>query len=317
MTNTNTAPFPTDPRLIAIAVAHVNPDVTLIADQVLPRIPEIGVENFKWFKYDLAQGFTMPDTQVGRTGMPNELEFRGTEQAGFTRDYGLDSPIPQKDIDEAAKTGAKSPVDLAVGYITGLIKLGREIRVANKVFNAAEYAAANKTALVGNAQLSDFVNSDPVAVFDAALDAPILRPNYLAMGEAVWRKLRRHPKLAKAIYGNDKADATVKRADLAEFLEVKEIFVGQSRLNIAKPGQAENMQFAWGKHICAFYRDQSAGTQGGLTFGYTVPRKGFQAGSLPDPKISVEGGVRVRAWESTDEVIAAPHLGYLIQNAVA
>ncbi|WP_374631808.1 phage capsid protein [Ferrovibrio sp.] len=317
MSNTTTVPFPVDPKLIAIAAAHTNPDVTLIADEVLPRISEIGVENFSYFEYDLAQGFTIPDMQVGRTGQPNQLEFTGSEKTSRTRDYGLESPIPNKDIAEAANKGIRNPVELATFYLTGLVKLGREVRVANKVFTGSLYAASNKVALAGTDQLSDYTNSDPITVLETAINTPVIKPNYLVMGEAVWRKLRRHPKLAKAIYGNQHDGKAVRREDLATELEIKGIFVGESRLNTAKPGLTPTYAGAWGKHICAFFRDQSAGIQGGVTFGYQVPRKGFQAGALPDAKIGVEGGQLVRVWESQDEVISAPHLGYLIQNAVA
>ncbi|MGV8796604.1 hypothetical protein ACV373_31930, partial [Pseudomonas aeruginosa] len=59
------APFPIDPELTAIAIAYRNG--RMIADEVLPRVP-VGKQEFKFWKYDLAQGFTVPETLVGRCG---------------------------------------------------------------------------------------------------------------------------------------------------------------------------------------------------------------------------------------------------------
>ena len=78
-----TKPFPVSARLTAIALAYRNPDIALIADQVLPRTPT--AEEFRWLKYDLAQGFTVPDTRVGRKSRPNQVDFAATVRCGPQR----------------------------------------------------------------------------------------------------------------------------------------------------------------------------------------------------------------------------------------
>ncbi len=49
------AAFPIQPELTAIAIAYKNR--SLIADQVLPRVP-VGKQDFKYLKFNLADGFT-------------------------------------------------------------------------------------------------------------------------------------------------------------------------------------------------------------------------------------------------------------------
>jgi len=88
--------FPINPALTAIAMAYRNPDQVLIADQVLPRIPV--AQLFKYTKYDLAQGFTIPDTKVGPKSEPNKVDFGGTELQAQTADYGLDDLIAEAEI---------------------------------------------------------------------------------------------------------------------------------------------------------------------------------------------------------------------------
>ena len=133
-----TRPFPTNARLTAIALAFRNPDIALIADLVLPRTP-VAYE-FKWLSYDLAQGYTVPDTRVGRKSAPNEIDFQATEVQDKCQDFGLDDLVPNEDI-EADNQGV-DPLGTATGFLSNLVDLGREQRVANLVFNAANLAGA-------------------------------------------------------------------------------------------------------------------------------------------------------------------------------
>ena len=172
------APFPVTPELTAISVAYKNK--TFIADEVLPRVP-VGVESFKYRKFALADGFTIPNTLVGRTGSPNELQFGFTEATASTADYGLDDPIPQKDIDNAP--AGYDPVGHAVESLSNIILLDREKRAADLVFNTNSYATANKLAIsVSTSKFGDFTNSDPIKTIMDALDACTIRPNILVFG---------------------------------------------------------------------------------------------------------------------------------------
>ena len=118
-------PFPTQSELIATTLAYQNR--RLIADEVLPRTP-VPSREFKWLEMGRDQMFTVPETLVGRKGQPNEVEFGGTEEPGFVRDYGLDDVVPNEDL-ESAPAGF-DPIGTAVTGITELIALDREKRVA-------------------------------------------------------------------------------------------------------------------------------------------------------------------------------------------
>ena len=94
-----TAPFPVTPELTAIAIAYRNPDVSLIADDVLPRVKAVGTRDFGYTVYDLSS-FDRPNTYVGRKGRPNEVSMGSHELTAAIEDYGLDDRIPQDDIDQ-------------------------------------------------------------------------------------------------------------------------------------------------------------------------------------------------------------------------
>ena len=42
-----TAPFPVTPELTAIAIAYRNPDASLIADDVMPRVRPVSTREFR------------------------------------------------------------------------------------------------------------------------------------------------------------------------------------------------------------------------------------------------------------------------------
>src|SRR5690625_2328311 len=88
------APFPVNPEILAAAIAYRNR--RMIADDVLPRVG-VGQQSYKYWTWDLAEGFTVPNTHVGRTSRPNQVEFSATEQSSTTKDYALDDAIPYAD----------------------------------------------------------------------------------------------------------------------------------------------------------------------------------------------------------------------------
>lgn len=306
------APFPIQPELTAIAIGYRN--TRLIADSVLPRTP-VGKQDFKYLLYNLADGFTVPDTKVGRKGKVNEVEFSATEQTASTEDFGLEDPIPQADIDNAPVN--YDPLGRGTEGITDLILLDREVRTANLVFNANTYGANNKVTLSGTSQFSDFANSDPIATIQTALDSVIMRPNVMTIGRPAFSVLCRHPKLCKAIYGNNTDAGIVTAAQIAQLFELEEVLIGEAFLNTAKKGQTVSLSRVWGKHLALTYRDKNATTRGRMAFGYTTQFGNRIAGSWPDKDIGLRGGTRVRVGESVKELICAPDLGYFIQNAVA
>lgn len=306
------APFPIQPELTAISIAYKNK--RMIADDVAPRVP-VGKQEFKYLKHDLAEGFTLPDTKVGRKSKPNEIDFSASEETDSTEDNALDDPIPQVDIDNAPVN--YNPEGKAVEGITNIIELQREKRTADLVFNAANYAAANKITLAGTDQFSDFTNSDPIGVIMAGLDAMVMRATIATFGRAVFSVLARHPDIVKATQHNSGDKGIASRNAIRDLFELEEVFVGESFVNTAKKGQAASLARVWGKHISLMYRDTTADTRNGLTFALTAQFGDRVAGSNPDPDIGMRGGQRVRAGESVKELITANDLAYMIEDAVA
>lgn len=308
------APFPVQPELTAIAIMYRNKK--FIADEVLPKVP-VGKQDFKYFKHTLAEGFTIPDTKVGRRSPPNQVEFTMTDATASTTDYALDDSIPNEDIQNAAGTPGADPVSKATMYTTNLIELDREQRVANLVFGASNYASANKTTLSGTGQWSDYTNSNPVSAILTALDGMLMRPNKLVMGRSVYSALIQHPKILSALFGPGGTSGIANAQLLANLFEVDKVLVGDSWVNSAKKGQTATMVRLWGKFLAAMYSDSMADTSRGTTFGLTAQWGSRIAGSFEDKDIGMRGGLRVRVGESVKELLTANDLGYLFSAAIA
>lgn len=307
----STAPFPIQPELVAITIAYRN--AGYIADEVLPRV-RVGLQEFRYWSYAIEETFALPDTRVGRRSAPNEIDLSATEETDKTEDYGLDDPIPQADIDNAPAN--YSPVDRATVQLTDYILLDREVRTAGLVFAAGTYAAGNKVQLSSTDQWSDKDDSVPIDDIQLGLDSCLLRPNVMVIGQTAWTQLSTHPQILKAVHGNDGDSGIARRRAVADLFELEDILVGQSRLNTAKKGQAASLSRVWGGHCALIHRNRTADTRSGLTFGYTAEWGNRIAGTMPDAKIGLRGGQRVRVGESVKEKVVAPLAGYLIEDAV-
>lgn len=304
------APFPLDPHLTAITIAYRN--TGLIADSVLPRVP-VSNQEFKWWKYDLSEGFTVPPTQVGRTSQPNQVEFSAKDETSATRDYGLDAPVPNADIRNAPKN--YDPRGRATEATTDLILLDREVRTSRLVFDSKQYAAKNHIA-VPEAGRWDNEKSTPIKTIFPALDKMIMRPNVAVLGRAAATALRMNKSVIRAYNGTLGDDGLVPLDYLRQLLELDEILVGSAFVNIAKPGQKPMLVRAWGNHASFIYRNRLADSQHGLTFGFTAQFGSRVSGSIPDPDIGLHGGERVRVGESVRELIVAPDCGLLFTDVV-
>jgi len=293
-----TTAFPVNPELTAVAIGYKNRDIDLIADTVLPRIST--PMKFAYTKYNQADGYTVPSTRVGRKAQPTMVDFGGTLVNDECVDWGLDDLLPNSEIEAwqamSKPASAVSPEAKSTSLLTGLVMLDREIRVANTVFSAATYIAANQATLSGTSQWSDFSNSNPLDALLAALDVPLFRPNTVVLGQAVWTKLRQHPRVIQAANASAQTGGAITRQQLADLLEVRRV---------------------WGKHCALLYVGTDLANADQPCFGFTAQFGTRIAGSIPAPREGLRGGQIIRVGESVKEVISAPDAGYFFQNAVA
>lgn len=295
--------------------------VGLIGDEVLPDFPVSKKEgNHK--TYTKEDSFTIPDTKVGPKSEPNEVDYTVGEDTYACKDYGIDDFVSVDEEAQAVGGPFNALVD-ATEFVTGLFKLDKEKRKADIVFAPATYPVGNKALLVGTAQWSDFVNSDPLGDIEAGKLAVWGDPNTLVFGHQTWSTLRRHPDIIKSVTAlgpllNHVGLATLR--GVAELFEVERVLVGKTRFNTAKKGQTASFARLWGKHAALL--DIRQPTLRGLFFGATylwTPANGAPArvaGTIDQPQRGLRGGRKVRVGESYDLKVAAADTGYFIENAI-
>lgn len=305
----NQSRYPVDPELVAVGV-NVKPE-GMIADEVLPRLPPITKSEFRYNYFPSAQAFIVPDTAVGRKGRVNQVEHKGEQRTGEVFDYGLEEPIAAKDQQDVSWNEQSR----AVEYLTNLIRLDREVRVAGRVFDAATYETGLKENLADGSRFDD-LGYNPLPLMMDYLDRTLMRVNKLIFGQQAWTSFRTNPAVVKAIHPNGDGSGLVTREQVADLLEVKQIVVGQSFVNTARKGQAATFARAWGKSVAGLYLDPTADATRGATFGFTVVQSvggnTFLAGAEPDKNIGLYGGYNVRCGESVAEVVSAPSLGFFL-----
>ncbi len=158
----------------------------------------------------------------------------------------------------AGLTKAVDPLARATKQVTSLVLTKREQRVATLVTTLANYAAANKATLSGTSQWSDYTNSNPQTAIMAAMDGMVMRPNVIGMSRPVWTVLRQHPKMCKAIFGNNTDAGIVSRQAVANLLEVDDILVGEGWINTAAKGQPATISRIWGKSLLSLQPQQGS-----------------------------------------------------------
>lgn len=119
---TTGAPFVIDPDLTGIAIAYKNDGY--LADRIAPR-QQVNAELFEVDYLDLDTLYEFQDDRVGRMSTPNQVVWKSSRTQFSTEDHALDSPVPQKDIENYQGIGP-SPDMIATELVSELVMLNRE-----------------------------------------------------------------------------------------------------------------------------------------------------------------------------------------------
>jgi len=308
-----TTPFFRDEQILPYVVGYTNEEY--IADLVMP--PEtVSKELFRWQEWNsFSEHYNEYNNQIARDGDPYNVQFSATSQSGVIRDYAFMSSIPIADLE-----AAENPIDLGAMRAVQLKELqmiAREVRVAAKVQSATNYVAANQETLAPADQFSN-VNSQPIRIFQDAIDKMDCTPNIAVMNRPVYNALRRHPQIVEAIRGTGADQGVVSRQQLADLLELEAIYVGTPKKNIAKEGQTPNRQRIWNKNVALLRVAKAASLNGVIqTWGMTAVLKPNELSTWIDPKPGTDGVQYIKIVERCEEVVVSKDAGYLFINAIA
>lgn len=253
------------------------------------------------------------DDAVSAHGKANQVEYKVGEAPFACQDRALLDYVPADQI----KKNEHASREAVTKHVMNQLLLKREIRVAAQLFNASNYGA-------NTANGSDWTDSagSPLDDFDGAISAladTSLEDSRLVaiMSLETYQALRKHPDLR----GNGAGERLLTKQQIADLLEIDEIFVSRASVNSVAPNESRSVTKTriwspWscmisrvpagsptmeqGLHTCTFrYGEMSAGT-GVLVTNWAAPEMGGA------------GCEAIRCTISDDEKIVQSDAGFLL-----
>lgn len=315
-------PYGLTPVLTAIAQTVSPMDFNLVQDLVCPLVRVDG-PLFRYTTLAYGEGLSIPSTLIGRTGRARRVEAGASQIEAEVEDHGLEDEVPLRDI--AAAMSGQSSVDprmVATEWVSGLVVLAREKRVATLLTTRANYTAgaAGAQTLSGNSQWSDFTNSNPRQAILAARDRMLVKPNLFVCGQEVFTKLSQHPEMvesAKATGAGTSASGVINAEEMARVLQVQRVLVADAWEQTADLGQAEMFGRVWGKHaVLLRAAPLTSALDKAPSFAATFRWRRRRVRTYIDQAVGTDGAEIVHVAESLVERVRFQAAGYLFQAAV-
>lgn len=305
-----------DRALTNLLVAYENREY--VADKAMPVV-QVQSRSDRIFSIPVATMQQIASSELASNrGKPGEASFSITSGNYSVRDYALMDFVSNATIANA--DAPLQPKMMTSRVLKNYLSLGREVRVAAKVFSNSNYSSSH-SALAGGARW-DTDTSDPVADILAAIESCFVRPNVMVLGAQVYNALRVNPKVAQYILNRAATTAgpselTVNTGLLAQMFDLDEVIVGRAKYNSAAEGQAVVGAYVWGKS-CALIRREDPSAAGAAPFGYTFRVGGWITQDIPDLISGISGGSIIKVAHSDDEnVIGGGNSGYLYETVIS
>ena len=312
-------------KVLAIGYAPEDDGEELIYNDVLPEVDLGGLREYTFQKYKVADAFNIPKTDVSRTGRTPRVSFEVDLITSNTKDYALEDAIPMSEVEMASdisNTVASSMGSTASASAVGqelmrLIKLDREQRAANIVFNPNNYLPSQVQILSGSSQFSSS-SSNPIGVITTAMNSMLAKPTVLALGQGAATALFTNPQIVASYQARTgvvlQAGGIVPNEYIANMFGFKKVVVGTAFVGNGNPNfsGSTNLTRMWGNHM-ALLRLMPVTLPYTRTFGFTAFSKGV-AQQWFDKTVGMEGGMIIRMGERLEECICEPGYGFFVQN---
>lgn len=240
-----------------------------------------------------------------------------TTQTYLIRGHGLEALVTKED-----KRNYDDPFDAEKDETTGLttsLFLEKEKVLADAV-TSTSIMTQNET-LSGNAQFSDYTNSDPLKKFKSAYSTVRSACGAIidtaAMDYDVFQQLRYHPQLLDALGYKFDRPGGLGADELAKALGLRRILVADVMYNSAQEGQTSVKSPVWGKHIVLAVLPEKAEKEQ-ISLGYRLqisgsqPRKVYKWTENNPPESTA-----ILVEDEYEHLISNASAGFLFKNAIA
>ena len=250
-----------DQALTEVSIAYRNRQY--VAGEIFPRIPVTKQSN-KYFVYS-KDNFRIFDDSRRPGARANEIDWTLSTDTYFCEGHALAQAIPDE-----LRANADQAIDVDVEtteVLTDLLYIQSEILVASKATDPA--VVTQNTTLSGANQWSDYTSSDPLKAVEDQKPTILKQigqvPNAMLVSYPVFVALRNHPKIVDRF---KYAQVGIVQPDhLKSVFNVDYFYVGAALKNTAKEGQADSLDYIWGKNAVLFYRPPAPGRRT-VSLGY-------------------------------------------------
>lgn len=282
-----------NPILSETARGYRHPEY--IWNTLFPRV-DVTYRGGRRVEFD-KNSFIPRDTRRAPGAAAKEVRF-GYDGANYTlEDHSLDAKVTQEELEESRAVPSMQHAQRASNQTMQLLELGLEVDAATLATTPANHT--NTSALAGNDQWDDYVNSEPaVAIEDAAetIRSKIgMRPNTLILGASVASKLMQHPDVIERIKYTQRGVATM--ADLQAYFGIPNFHVGGAVQTTAIDGAFSDV---WGKVAILAYVARGTVSREEPSFGYTYTLRGH-------PRVYQRyWDQKTRSWVYPHDYVRAP-----------
>lgn len=236
-----------DPILTDIVVGYSNP--AFYAEQLFPTV-KVEKRTGYYFVWDQANLRSEDDLRTGRAESKIVDDEAVKTAYGPLKEHSLKTFIEQDLIDQSDINNLETA---RAERLRHRMLLNKEIALATTLSDTA--VVTQYQTLSGTDQFSDYANSDPYGELEEMIEqvrtGSMQKANTIAMGKAVWNKLKYHPDTIELLKAQGGGRFTTEL--LADWLEVDRVIVLDSQNVTSKEGQTVTRADIWGKHVWAMY----------------------------------------------------------------
>ena len=304
-----------DPVLTNLSVMYRANE--FVADMVAPRIA-VADKSGTYPIFDKS-AFRI-ESASPRKGMAaaEEVDYSVSTGTYSTKWYSRRVPVPQDDIDDAAKLGL-DPLADAAEIVGEKMKRLREKRIADLYYTGTQYQALATYNADSNplyVYLDDYTNSNPFKIIGKCKKLFQLNcgvnPSHILMNPDAEEIIANHPQ--RDTKSSQSQDRVSNNALPEVFMGMKKLVAGAT-YDSAKRGRTENIDYVWGNNIYLIYVDPSPGKRK-ATAVYTFD---FGGGLKTESYVEspAKKGYYVEANEQVDEKIICDSCVFVIRSVLA
>lgn len=305
--------------LTNLLVAYSNDE--FIGGRVMPSLDTNGQLNGNYWSMSREDRTAYPEDTVGQGG---RVEVNVLSQSRSQHTYSIYVRSFKEHLDWYTVQNQASVLnelmEVMLNVVHGL-EFKREIRVADTVFAAGNYASTNKVTIASGDRWNDS-NGDPIGVIDTA-KASVWGGDgrngklVLVAGRDAYKALKFHESLLHRIVGGATVDrsALINQRVMAELLEVDEVLVGTARKNTGTDASPTYARI-WTTSSIALVRVAERPSKRTAAFGYCFEAHPTKQDLFWDPKTGAAGSWTARATQAYEPIVIAADTSYLISSAV-